>query len=264
MFKRILSSSLILLATPALAQDDAETSPWSGETSLGYSKESGNTNETNVNFSQKLVYDAKPWLNTLTLSGKGSKTENITEDADGNEISSEDETTDEAYYITEQLDYFFGDSPSYSFARATWEKDRFNGYDHQITGVLGYGNEIIANDAVNLKLEIGVGIRSDELSDPLTTSDGETRMAGDKNDEEIIYLSDQFVWTLSEGAEFGQSLNIEYADVNTVSRFDVYLKAQLISSIAMKLSYEIKHQEVVADDSEKTDKIFLASLLYSF
>lgn len=248
-----------------MAEDAAEEkSAWSGETALGYSKESGNTNETKVNFSQKIVYDAKPWLNTLTLSGKGSTAQVTIDNGDGT-TSTLEQRTDEAYYITEQLDHFVGSSPSYMFARATWEKDRFNGYDHQATAVLGYGNELVANPTVNLKLEVGVGVRADEFVDDLTDENGDViATGGDVNEEAIAYFSDELVWKISEPAEIGQSLKVEYASDNTVSRFSVYLKSQLLATVAMKISYEIKHQDLVADNSEKTDKILLASLLYSF
>ena len=260
MLRRLVGLSVLVIAAPLFAQEAAkDKSAWRGETALGYSKESGNTNETKVNFSQKVIYDARPWLNTLTLSGKGSTTEVAM--ADG---STTDQHTSEAYYLTEQLDHFFGGSSSYAFARATWEKDRFNGYEQQMTGVLGYGNELFSNDVINFKVEVGIGQRSDELSEPLTDSEGTAYVAGDKIDETLAYFSDQFVWKMSEGAEFGQSLNVEYADINTVSRFKVYVKAQLISSVAMKVSYEIKHQEIVAADKDKRDEILMASLLYSF
>lgn len=258
---------MLLASVPLMAQESGaaeEKSAWSGETELGYSYESGNTNETKMNFRQKIVYDARPWLNTLTFRGKNSVTEVTVTDAAGN-TSKEDQRTDEAYYVTEQLDHFIANSSSYLFLRGTWEKDRFNGYDHQSTAVFGYGNELVANDSVNLKLEIGVGGREDEFDEDLTDDNGDPQLtAGDTSHEGIVYLSDELVWKVSEPAEIGQALNVEYANDNTVSRFSVYVKSQLLSSVAMKVSYEIKHQDVVADNSEKTDKILLASLLYSF
>lgn len=254
---------LVVIASSAVAQEEVKKN-WSTEIELGFAYESGNTNEENLNYRQKIVYDAKPWLNTLTLSAKNSVTEQDKVDDMGNVVGKEDKRTSEAYYVTEKLDFFFAEK-TYGFLRGTWEKDRFNGFDHQASEVVGVGHEFLDQEALSLKLEVGAGARQDELDENLLDSDGNPdESAGHTNNETIIYLSDQFVWKMSDSAEFGQDLSVEYGDDNTVSRFTAYVKTQLALGLAMKVAYENKYTKVVPDSSHKKDEIFLVTLLYKY
>jgi putative salt-induced outer membrane protein len=260
----LLATALLLSATAAIAQDEAEKKAWSTDIELGFSYQSGNTNEEKLNYRQKIVYDAAPWLNTITLSAKNGSTRVKVVDDMGNTVGTEDQRTDEAYYVTEKLDWFFAEK-TYAFFRATWEKDRFNGFDHQASEVLGIGHEFLGTDTLSFKVELGAGARQDELDENLEDSDGNPDpTAGQTTDEAIAYFSDQFVWKFTESAELGQDLSIEYGDDNTVSRFTAYVKTQLAAGLSMKVSYENKYTKVVPDSSHKKDETFLVTLLYSY
>lgn len=258
--KKIAVLGLVAAAFPAMAQDDEEKGPWSGESELGYSYESGNTNETNLNFRQKVVYDAHPWTNTLNFRASNSTTR--VKMADG---TTEDQRTAEAYLVTEKLDYYVSEK-TYSFFRATWEKDRFSGFEHQASQVVGFGHQVFGEDTLSLKFELGAGARQDELDEDTFLEDGTTLSpeAGETTREAIVFLSDDFSWKFAKGSELGQSLAVEYGDENSVSRFETYVKSQLVASLSLKVSYQVKYTEKVPADTEKRDEKVLASLLYSF
>jgi putative salt-induced outer membrane protein len=260
-FSAVALATVSTMSTVAFAQDEKK-SAWSGETELGYSYESGNTNEENLNFRQKIVYDAKPWLNTFIVTGKNSMTEVTV--TNGGVTTTEDQRTAEAYYVTEKLDRFISER-TYAFGRLTWEKDRFNGFEHQASEVVGFGRVLVANDALSLKIELGAGARQDELDDNLLLADGsDDPESGTTSKEAIGYFSNELVWKISEPAELGQTFTIEAGDENTISRFTAYVKSQLLSSVSMKVSYETKYTEKVPAQSEKRDDMLLVSLLYSF
>ena len=240
MIRKIMALCIASLAINAVAQDDAKV--WSGESELGFKKTSGNTNESTLTFRQKLVYDKKPWKNTLTLSADNGKTEGV--------------RTDEHYYGTEQLDRFVTDA-SYGFLRATYDKDRFSGYEYQSTAVIGYGNQFLDGDVFKMKAEIGVGQRSDKI-------DSIAGAAAEKNDEAIVYLSEELSWNISGSAELGQSASTEYGKDNTVSRFDIFVRSNLVENLAVKVSYGIKYNDVVPAGDKKKDEEFLTTLVYSF
>lgn len=262
--KKIAVIGLLAAALPAMAQDAEEKGPWSGESELGYSYESGNTNETNLNFRQKVVYDAHPWTNTLDFRASNSTTRVKLTDVNGNTYT-EDQRTDEAYLVTEKLDYYVSER-TYSFFRATWEKDRFSGFDHQSSQVIGFGHQLFTQDTLSLKFELGAGTRQDELDEDTFLEDGTTLSpeAGETTREAIVFFSDDFAWKFAKGSELGQSFTVEYGDKNSVSRFETYVKSQLVASLSLKVSYEVKYTEKVPVDTEKRDETVLASLLYSF
>ena len=98
MKKFLFTLSALSLAPFALAQDAEEKSPWSGETELGYSYESGNTNEENLLFRQKVAFEQGKWLNTLLATAENKVTKvNVTQ-PDGS-TKEEDQRTEEAYFV---------------------------------------------------------------------------------------------------------------------------------------------------------------------
>ena len=241
----------LLLAMPAIAQDAEKKNIWSGETALGYITTSGNTNNTNVNFKQTVIYDSKPLVNTLVISGSNTTSE-VTA-ADG---SKEKSRTAEQYFASNKLDYLFTER-TYGLFRVTWEKDRFNGFDHQSTGVVGMGHQMIKTDSVGLKFELGIGQRDDE-ADEVATDD-------DKANSELIgYFANEFVWKISDPAEFGQTLTVEYGENNTVSRFTVYIKSQLMTNVSIKVSHDIKRNSDVPEGTNHSDRAFIIAAVYTF
>ena len=227
-------------------------------------------------FKQKVIFESGNWLNTLNASAENSVTRVKSEKVDPDDSTQtitveEDQRTAEKYLISEKLDYFFS-KRTYGFVRLLWEKDRFSGFENQASEVIGVGHSFFPNrETLTVKLELGGGSRQDEWDDNLLIDDPANPgtvipdpEAGRTIEETIAYFSDQVVWKFSEGAELGQNLSVEYGKENTVSRFDVYTKAQLVSSLSMKVSYEVKHTDVVPEGTENTDKKLNLSLLYSF
>jgi putative salt-induced outer membrane protein len=131
--------------------------------------------------------------------------------------------------------------------------------------VLGVGYSFFPeSDTLSFKIELGAGERQDEWAENIAADPDNNVVPGQTLDETIAYFSDEFVWKFSEGAELGQSLNVEYGKDNTVSRFEVYTKAQLVAALSMKVSYEVKYTDVVPEGTEDKDTKANVSLLYSF
>ena len=262
---------LLLLSAASLnafAQDaDApveETTPWSGETELGYTYSSGNTDEQSLLFRQKLIYEAGRWLNTLSLSADYTEAPKEIVAADGS-TKTENESTEEKYFAEEKLDYFFTDA-TYGFGRATWQDDKFSGFEEQMSAVVGIGHSFFPNnETLSFKLELGAGARVERFDKDLEDADGNLSAdAGLKTEQAIAYFSDELIWKFYETAELGQTLSVEYGNKNTVTRGNIYVKSQLAAALALKVSYEIEHNDVVPEDTEKTDEKLSVSGLYSF
>jgi len=263
MFKKVLILSSIVCSTTifsaaSLAQNDAKgdtksdakESQWSGDIELGYIYKSGNTNEETALLRQSIIYHTGNWLNTVRLKGDYGK-------EDGSETS-------KAYYVTEQLDYKVAGTKNYSFLRGSYDRDLYNGFEYQGTAVVGYGNHVVEKKDVSLKLELGLGYR-DERYDAVNTEVAIVEGRIHKNTEMMAYFSNELVFTVSDAAEIGQSISIEYGNNNTVSRFNLYVKSNIIENVAVKVSYAFKHNTIAPPaDPIKLDQDIITSLLYTF
>ena len=236
----------ICLAVPlfigvASAQEEAaaaeDTGPWSGKVLFGFLGTDGNTENSSLNTGFEVGYTTGKWSHLL----------------DGLAINSsqEEETTAEAYQLGWKTEYNF--SPrDYAFGRANWRKDRFSGYEQQLSQTLGYGRRLIDSAAHVLNAEVGVGARQLDLPDGTDESDV------------ILRAGLDYVWTLSETTQFSQDLVIESGDTNTYIESISALTAQLIGDIALVASYTIKNNSDVLPGLEKTDTWTAISLEYAF
>lgn len=219
---------------PPAPKEDAPV--FSGDAELGFTRLSGNTD------SQTLIGKTLlTWLTgNFTYSLRG-EVRNVTKD---------DETSAEQYLVAGRERYDLK-GPHYLFGFARWEKDRFAGYDQQLSIVGGYGRQIFETDAHTLSLEAGPGYRHDRLRD-----DDNDRLA-------VAYTALDYRWGFSDYADLQQEMSLEYTEQNVTSRSLTALTARLNSKISLRLSHEIKHNsEPPADASERTDSTVSASLLY--
>jgi putative salt-induced outer membrane protein len=141
---------------------------------------------------------------------------------------------------------------NYLFGRLDWRKDRFSSFETQASQTLGYGRRLIDSDKYKLNLEVGAGARQSDLADGSSTS--ETILRGGLN----------FVWALSETAEFKQGLVVEAGDDNTFSESITELSAKLVGNLALVASYRVRHNSDVLPLTEKTDTRAALSLEYLF
>ena len=219
---------------PPPPQEDAPV--FSGDAELGFTHLSGNTN------SQTLIGKTRlTWLTgkfTYSLRGEVRN------------VSKDNETSAEQYLVAGRERYEL-DGPHYLFGFARWEKDRFAGYDQQLSAIGGYGRQILENDTHVFSLEAGPGYRHDRLREH-----GDYRLA-------VAYTALDYHWFFSDYADIEQEMSLEYTDQNTTSRSLTALTARLNSKLSLRLSHEIKHNSQPPDDtSERTDNTTSASLLY--
>ena len=219
---------------PPPPQEDAPV--FSGDAELGFTRLSGNTD------SQTLIGKTRlTWLTgNFTYSLRG-EVRNVTKD---------NETSAEQYLVAGRERYEL-DGPHYLFGFARWEKDRFAGYDQQLSAIGGYGRQILENGTHTLSLEAGPGYRHDRLRE----YDDERLM--------VTYTALDYRWWFSDYADIQQEMSVEYTDKNITSRSLTALTARLNSKLSLRLSHEIKHNSQPPDETNvRTDTTTSASLLY--
>jgi putative salt-induced outer membrane protein len=244
------AASLLLLGPVATSLANAEaaaagdpaaatepTGPWSGNVRLGYIATTGNTETSNANFAFGVDYQVERWTHGLTGSAVGASQDN--------------ETTAEAYTLgwrskrdLTERDYLFG--------RVDWLKDKFSGYDQQLSQSVGYGRRVIMQPHQTLNLEIGPGARQSELRN------------GDEEKEVIVRLGANYAYHFNENARFNFDLGVQAGEENTFTEAVAGLTTRLYGNLAAVLSYTLRNNTDVPDDTEKTDTMTSVSLEYSF
>jgi putative salt-induced outer membrane protein len=226
----------VMLAAPlVLAQDDEEG--LSAQVALGYLATSGNSNSENLSLNFGGDYYGEIWHHLLKGRAVRASTSGV--------------TTAEAYGLSWQSERDFGEK-SYLFGRMAWDQDKFSGYDQQIREVVGYGRHFIDSDRHQLNGEAGVGFRQSDLRD------------GTSEDKSISRLSVDYAFQLSDTAEFKQLLGIESGSDNTYVETVTSLSADVMSNLAIVLSYTVKRNSDVPVGTVKKDTFTAVSLEYSF
>ena len=231
-----LVAAALVMPFSLLAQEEEE-GPWSGSATLGYLATSGNTENSTLNTGIVLGYEIGKWQHTATFKAINS--------------SEEDSTTAEAYDFSFKSERNLTDK-DFLFGRVDYRKDRFSGYDNQVSEVVGYGRRLINTDRHSLNAEVGAGARQSERQD------------GTEEDEAVFNGGLYYVWTLSETALFSQDLTTEVGSDNTYSESISKVTAKLIGDLALVASYAIKHNSDVLAGIEKKDTYSALSLEYAF
>lgn len=222
---------------PPQPEEDSPT--FSGEAEFGYTQLSGNTDSQTLIGKSRLTWlTSRYWTHTLRGEVRN--------------VSRNEDTSAEQYLISGRERYDF-DGPHYLFGFARWEKDRFSGYDQQLTTIGGYGRQVIDRDPHRLSLEAGPGYRHD-------------RIDGDENNNlGVIYSALDYQWTFSEYSHVRQEMSVEATDANTTSRSVSSLTARLNSRLSLRLSHEIKHDSDPPETADAhTDQTTNATLLYTW
>lgn len=220
-------------ATAAAEPDEG----WSGKAALGYLATSGNTESSSLNSGFGVAYDAGRWIHGLEL-----KAIHATED---------EQTTAESYAVGWKSEFNLTDR-DFLFGRVNWRKDRFSGYDQQLSETVGYGRRIVDTGVHFLNAEIGAGARQADLVDGTSESDV------------ILRAGFNYRWQFTETAAFMQDLVTESGEENIYIESITALKATLIGDLALVASYTIKNNSEVPAGSENTDWFTALSLEYAF
>jgi putative salt-induced outer membrane protein YdiY len=233
-----------LAFTVPLALADSDSAPpkiWSGSVEMGYVSTTGNTNTSNIKGHADLKREKDQWRYEAQ--------------ADALNTEEDDKRSAEKYFLSNKLDYTFAPN-TYTFGYASYENDRFSGYDWQAVVAAGVGYRLLDTDTMTWDVEAGPGYRYSKVSE-------NTEGAGDEK-EAIARLSTKYQWKLSDTAVFQEELSVESGSSNTVTRSITSLKTNIVGQLAMKLSYTVKHNTNVPPDTRRSDTETAVTLVYGF
>ena len=210
---------------------------WTGETELGMVVTDGNTETQNISAKVDLNDEQKSWRHNIHAEALNS--------------SAEDVRSAEKYNLSGKTSYKFNELDS-GFLVGTYDDDRFSGFDYQFSLAAGYSRRLINNDDQTLDFEIGPGYRINELDN------------GDSVEEGMLRVGAKYFLALSKTSNFQQSLVSEIGEEITITKSITSVKAQVNSSLAMKVSLTIKNTSDVPPETEETDTETAVTLVYAF
>ena len=231
-----LSSIIVTLSTLFAASTTLAQSLWSSEVELGAVFTSGNTDEQNIKFRGQAVRDSEQWQHKVYLDTLNS--------------SKNDVKSAQKSYLFYQGDYKL--QVGSLFGRASYENDKFNGYDYQAEFTVGYSRPLYDNGPHKLSGDAGLGYRISEV------------MTGVSENEAIVRLALDYVWDINENAQFKQLLSTEIGGDTTISRSESSVSANIAGDLAMKFSISVKNNSDIPLGTEKTDTESAVTLVYKF
>jgi putative salt-induced outer membrane protein len=210
---------------------------WGGKVNLGYLATSGNTETTSLNTKGVVGLRSGDWQHVLMV-------EAIRATESG-------QTTAKRTQAAEKSEYSFSEH-NYVFGLLNYEKDEFSGFDRRTSEAVGYGRRILHDDSQTLDLEAGVGARQTEFTD------GSSRRAS------ILRTAGDYSLKLSDTGSFSEELAVEAGRDNTYTESVTSLTSSLTGTLALQVSYTVKHNSTVLAGRENTDTFTSVSLQYSF
>lgn len=238
MKKSVLALALASTAMSGVAFAEETKDGWTGEASLTYILNNGNTEGETFGAKAKAVRDYEKWRVTGKLEGLNQ--------------SNETGRTGEKYFASAKLDRKL-DEDSYLFALLEHEDDRFSGFHYQTSFTAGYGQTVIDNDAHKLSLEGGPGYRRSEVE------------AGDHVEEEgFVRGALDYKWTVSETSTLTEELSVEVGDESTITKSSTKFKTKINTQFSLTLGYDIKHNSEVPEGTKNSDSTTYVTLDYSF
>lgn len=227
----MLTLMLLPATPPAMAA-------WKGEIAAGLLTTTGNAETQSLNGKLLLDYAQGPWKNRFSASALNT--------------GDEEGTTAERYTAANKLDYTF-DTDDYLFAAVEYEKDLFGGFRQRVSESVGYGRHLLAGPVHVWDAEIGAGARQ--------TVEQETR---DREGEFIGRLGTDYEWKMSDTSRFRQTVKLESGKTNTFTESVTELKLSIIGNLAAALSFTLRHNSAVPDDTKPTDSFTAVNLTYGF
>lgn len=240
---------LLALSPHALAQPEDEQS-WQAEVEVGLLLRSGNTDSQSWKGKLNLLREVNLWRHQGEFDYYRQETENL----DGESVVDADR-----FFASAQTNRKFEENSNSSlFVYGSYEDDRFSSYAYQATLAAGYGNRYTWREGMFADFEAGPGYSYNKRRDNDETE-------GDL----ILRLAGRFNWDITETSSFTQSLSTEVGDDNVRTRSVSALTANLNSSLALRVSLTMTHNDTVYEQTsgripKKLDTETAVTLVYSF
>ncbi len=230
--------------------DTTTKKEWDASAELGLLFTSGNTETETFKAKLNLARDVKHWRHKAVVDYYRSEQ---VDQGTGDKLLTGDKT-----FISGQSNYKFNpESRSSIFVFASYEEDKFSGFEHQGTVAVGYGARYRYSDDLYTDYEVGPGY---SFRKPIVNG-----VAQEQETDGIMRFAGHLVWDISKSSKFNALASTEVGPDNTKTRAEVSVSANINSSLALKFSISGSHNSNLEDvTKEKLDTETAVTLVYTF
>ncbi|MDF2179469.1 DUF481 domain-containing protein [Aliiglaciecola sp. CAU 1673] len=226
--------------------DGEAEKPFSMDGEFGLIVTTGNTETSSVKGAVNAHQELSRWSNDYVVEALVKKDEVETDDG------KESKTSAQKVFLSGQGNYKLTNPDHRLFAFASYEDDRFSGFDYQSTVAAGWAQQLWNDEATSFSYSIGPGYSFVEKDD------------GESLNGAIVRGALDFKWRISDNANFRQAISTEVGSHNTKSKSETSVSAKINGSLAMKLSLLLNHNSDVDADKENLDTQTAVTLVYTF
>ena len=226
-----------LMSVFSLSAHSQEESGLATQVEFGAIFTSGNTENENIKYKIVLDWVQQNWDYKFTSDGFRSSQDGI--------------SNAQRLYHSANANYT-NNEVSYAQGRIAYENDKFSGFDNQSDVTFSYGRNILQNrDNMSLALTAGVGARRSVI-------------AGDADTEGLARFAANYLWNLSESADFIQDFSVDAGSNSSIYRTETGVQTDILENLSLKFTVKVKHQTEVPVDREKTDTETAITLVLNF
>jgi putative salt-induced outer membrane protein len=198
---------------------------------------SGNTENENIKYKIVLDWVQQSWDYKFTSDGFRSSQDGI--------------SNAQRLYHSASANYTINEV-SYVQGRVAYENDKFSGFDNQSDVTFSYGRNVLQNSSnMSLALTAGVGARRSVIE-------------GDADTEGLVRFSANYLWNLSESADFIQDFSVDAGSNSSIYRTETGIQTDILENLSLKFTVKVKHQTDVPINREKTDTETAITLVLNF
>jgi len=222
------------------------------EAELGFLAADGNTNTTTFKSSLTSEHELEKWSNRYFVEFIYKRNESTD--------TTEGRVTAQRFQSSVQLDYKLANTKDRFFMYAEYDDDRFNGFRYQAAVAAGYSTTAWKTEDAQFRYSIGPGY---------SYSQKEHKDLGDKRyfssfKEAILRASIDYRYKISDNAKFRQFLSAEAGEENKRSRSETSVTADVLESLAMKLSFVMLYNNADFLNNDNLSTEASISLVYQF
>ena len=226
-----------LISVFSLSAYSQEESGLATQVEFGAIFTSGNTENENIKYKIVLDWVQQNWDYKFTSDGFRSSQDGI--------------SNAQRLYHSASANYTINEV-SYAQGRVAYENDKFSGFDSQSDVTFSYGRNVLQNrDNMSLALTAGVGARRSVIE-------------GDADTEGLVRFSANYLWNLSESADFIQDFSVDAGSNSSIYRTETGIQTDILENLSLKFTVKVKHQTDVPINREKTDTETAITLVLNF
>ena len=240
-----LLSTLIVSNNANAAQDQRS---YRGDVEFGAVLTTGNSQTASAKAAINVEQDFAFWRTEYMIDAQYQRSQF---DEDG---ESQRDTTEQQIFVSYQGNYKLDSEAESFFIFGSYNDDRFNGYNYELTTAVGYGWRFYETSNNTIDFEIGPGQEWKELDDG-------TRRRGT-----IFRGAFKYEQELTVATRFRQEIvtDLSFSGESSSTKAESSMIAQINGRLALRVSFLLEYNSKPEDDRRKVDTETGLTLVYSF